>query len=813
MRLALAFVVIAAVTAVTLAGGGGSTPPEPSAEEQTLRAAGLTTDGPMLLEFFRARAQAKTDGDKMLALARKLGDPAPEVRAKTAAQLVCCGPSAVPALRHIVNDLDDTVASDNAQRCLQWLEGPRRTELPVAAAKMLAVRKPDGACEALVTYLPFADDHTVVDGVKAALVRLVAAMPKTDPSLVLALKDPVPLRRAVAVEVLCSAGQNEVLPDVRKLLDDPKAQVRLRAALALVERQDEKAIGILIDLLVDLAPAQRKLVEDALQALAGEWSPNPGLAGDDEVSRKIRRDAWAGWWKNTDGPTLLAAFKKRTLTAEDTKLVMELIKNLGDPAFNVRERASADLIAMGPKINAYLKQASKDPDVERSQRAETCLKQIHLNEDKHKLPTAAPRLLALRNPPGATEALLAYLPYGEEEAMQLELSKALKHIAMREGKAPPALVKALEDPLTLRRAIAGEALAGSKVADALPAVRKMLQDPEPSVRLRIGMALVYAADKESVPALIDMVGDMPRAQAWPAEELLYRLAGDKAPQTATGDDAVARKKFKADWQAWWKEHGEKVDLAALEQSPAVLGFTLVCEVNDNGNNGRVLELDKQGKVRWTVEGFNFPTDVWYLPGNRVLVCECGGNRVTERDLKGAITWQFNPPGQPVNVQRLPNGNTFIAVFNGPVMEVDKNSKQIYQFHINGGVQAAYKTTKGDIWVLTQQSTCVKVDTTGKELKRFNLMRMPNWTSAIDITPKGHILVAQGDNQITEYDPEGKVVKQLNSNQNTSATRLSSGHTLVSSYQNQTVVELNGTGTVVWTYKTNVPYRPFRARQR
>jgi HEAT repeat protein len=810
MRLALAVVTATALTTITLAGGGPT--PEPSAEEQTLRSAGLTTDGPMLLEFFRARAQAKTDGDKMLALARKLGDPAPEIRAKTAAQLVCCGPTAIPALRHVINDLDDTVAAEQANRCLQWLEGPRRSELPVAAARVLAIRKPDGACEALVTYLPFADDNSVVEGVKAALVRLVATSAKTDPSLVQALKDPVPLRRAVAVEVLCSAGQNEVLPDVRKLLDDPKAQVRLRAALALVERQDEKAIGILIDLLAELPPAQRKLVEDALQGLAGEWSPNPGLAGDDEISRKIRRDAWAGWWKNTDGPTLLAAFKQRTLSPEDTKVVMELIKNLGDGVFNVRERASADLIAMGPKINAYLQQATKDPDVERSQRAATCLKQIHLNEDKHKLPTAAPRLLALRNPPGAVDALLAYLPYGEEDAMQQELSKALKTIAIREGKPPAALVKALEDPLALRRAIAAEALAATKHADALPAVRKLLQDADGTVKLRAAMALVYAADKEAVPALIDMVADMPRTQVWAAEELLYRMAGENPPQTASGDDAASRKKFKADWQAWWKANAEKVDLVALEQMPASFGFTLVCEVHDNNNNSRVQEVDKQGKVRWTSQVYSYPVDAQFLPGNRVLVAEWSGNKVTERDLTGKVLWQFNTPGQPVNVTRLPNGNTFIAVSNGPVMEVDKNNKTVFQAHVNGGIQAGHRTVKGEYVIITQQATCVRLDATGKEIKRFNLQRTPSWTSAIDVTAKGTILVAV-DNQVVEYDAEGKIVKTLNTNSNTSATRLASGNTLISSYGMNTVNEVNPAGTVVWTYRTGPGYHPFRARRR
>jgi HEAT repeat protein len=113
------------------------------------------------------------------------------------------------------------------------------------------------------------------------------------------------------VLALGHAGQ----PDGRQGLTDPNPQVRLKTALALAEQQDEEAVSVLIELLADLPPAQRRVAEQALQRLAEEWSPNPTLTGNDELSRRIRRDAWASWWRNTDGPALMAAFKKRTLSA------------------------------------------------------------------------------------------------------------------------------------------------------------------------------------------------------------------------------------------------------------------------------------------------------------------------------------------------------------------------------------------------------------------------------------------------------------------------------------------------------------------
>jgi HEAT repeat protein len=805
MHLGVAFVLVAAVS------GTGGTITEPSSEEQMVRAAGLTTDGSALLDFFHKRTQPKADGDQLLALARKLGDSTAEVRAKSAAELVGWGPLAVPALRHVLNDLDEPLAADHALRCLEWIEGKNRGDLPVAAARLVALRKPAGAAEVLLAYLPFADNLAVVDSIKAALLKLTSPRAQPEAALVHALQDPVPLRRAIAVEVLATNGPPEVLPDVRKLLADPKPQVRLRAALALAERQDEQSIAVLIDLIGELPAAQRKEIEDLLQHLAGEWSPDLGLKGDDEVSRRIRRDAWAAWWKHTDGDTLMAAFRKRTLTPDETGKVQALIAKLADNVFSTRERAGAELVAMGPKVVPLLRLATSSKDREQATRAESCLKQIAKLEDKQKLPTAAARLLALRKPAGATAMLLDFLPFTDDEAMHTEIGKGLKRLAA--GKPEPVLLKALEDPLPLRRMVAAEALAGA--GDHLPAVRKLLKDPVDAVRLRVAMALTFARDKQAVPALIDLVAELPRGQAWQAEEVLYRLAGAKAPRVSPGDDAAGRKKFRDDWQAWWKEQGEGIDLAQLEAAPAVLGFTLIAEMANNNNMGRVIELDRNGKVRWQLDNVQFPIDAQLLPGNRVLVAEYNANRVTERTFKGEILWQKNNlPGQPVNTQRLSNGNTFIAINPNVLMEVDAAGKVVFNLNVPENVFAGRKTIDGQIVYLSNTGQCIRLDAAGKEIKRFQIPVNYNWTSGLDVTPKGHALVAQiGGNKVIEYDRDGKMVWETTVPGNTIPTRLINGHTLITNYNQAHVVEVDANGRMVWEYRCTPGYRPFRAQGR
>ena len=100
-----------------------------------------------------------------------------------------------------------------------------------------------------------------------------------------ALHDPVPLRRAIAVEVLCGSGHAEVFPEVRKLLTDGKSQVRMRAALALVQQLDEKAIGVLIDLLVDLPVAERVRAEEAAE------KPRRRMVAQSSIERRRRGGA------------------------------------------------------------------------------------------------------------------------------------------------------------------------------------------------------------------------------------------------------------------------------------------------------------------------------------------------------------------------------------------------------------------------------------------------------------------------------------------------------------------------------------------
>ncbi len=177
--------------------------------------------------------------------------------------------------------------------------------------------------------------------------------------------------------------------------------------------------------------------------------------------------------------------------------------------------------------------------MEIARRAEQCLKDVG---EPPTLPAlAAARLLARRAPDGAVAVLLAYLPFAGDDAVEDEVLAALLALTPA-GKADPALAAALDDPLPGKRAAAAHVLARKGDKDQQAAVRKRLDDADARVRWRAALSLLTVHDKAGVPGLIGLLADGPAETTWRAEEVLRRLAGEKAePAVATlGDFRASR---------------------------------------------------------------------------------------------------------------------------------------------------------------------------------------------------------------------------------------------------------------------------------
>src|SRR5438876_1089606 len=98
--------------------------------------------------------------------------------------------------------------------------------------------------------------------------------------------------------------------------------------------------------------------------------PAPGeeLAADVTVLKKAGVAA--------DEPGLLEFFKRQTASDGQRRAIGELIQQLGDDTFRVREKAARALKALGPAARAALQQAQHHKDAEVATRAKRCLKDI-----------------------------------------------------------------------------------------------------------------------------------------------------------------------------------------------------------------------------------------------------------------------------------------------------------------------------------------------------------------------------------------------------------------------------------------------------
>jgi hypothetical protein len=511
-----------------------------------------------------------------------------------------------------------------------------------------------------------------------------------------------------------------------------------------------------------------------------------------------------------DGPGLLAFFRSRSLTDRDREELAGRVRDLGSDNFRTREAASARLVRFGPPALPFLRNALASPDQEVARRAGFCIEEIERGPGPA-LPAAAVRLLASRPPAGAVEALLDFLPFNDDEGVEEEALNTLSRIGVHADRIEPALPAALADARPARRAAAAYVVGQAGDTDQRAAVRKLLGDADPRVRLRAAQGLVSARDRSAVPVLIGLLADAPLPVGWQAEELLCRIAGDKAPVAAVGaGDADSRRKSRDAWLVWWRDQGLRTDLSGLEDRERLIGLTVVAELDTNS----VWECGLDGTVRWKLTNLQGPMDVQVLPGGRVLVAENQGQRVTERDLQGHVLWEKRLTGQnPIACQRLPNGNTFIATYQG-MMEVTRDGREVFSSQRAPGffVFGAQRLRNGHTVYISGQGAVTELDAEQKELRTLHIPNNGGWC-AVEALPNGHFLVAfAGNNRVAELDLSGKSVWECTTvSTPCSATRLPNGNTLVASMGAQRVVEVDRAGKAVWSKPTGG--RPFRVHRR
>lgn len=765
------------------------------ADEQTLREAGLDPSGPRLVEYLRGDKPDAARRVLAQQLIARLGDGSAVVRHQAAQELTALGPSVAPLLRRELAGTPDVAAAARLKRCLRRVSRIQDSAVVEAAVRLLAVRRPPGGAEALLSSLSPETSAELCGELQQSLTSLALQEGQPDPALLRALSDRTSVRRAAAAMALLQAGGSRLADTVRPLLKDPDLVVRLRVAMELALQSDGGAVPVLISLLTELPATKAAEAEKALRELAGDMAPTMPVASNGSARRQDR-DAWANWWTGIDDERFLQAIRRAVPTEVERERLATLIGQLKNDDFAAREMASTRLQEGGPAAVALLRRATHDPDFEVARRAKDCLQHMGKSAESS-IMEAAPGLLALRKPPGSAEALLAYLPLTESGPPRDRIERALVALALEKDKPRTCLLLALGDRSAVRRAIAGVALcraAGTPLLQVLP----LLRDTDPAVRLRVGIALAEAGEPSALPTLVALLTQLPADQTWEVEELLGQIAGPTAPPGRQG------------WQDWWKKHGGSADLGRLRARPRFRGYTLIVEFDTNGLGGRVREVSgPDNRQRWEIHGLALPVDAQVLPGNHVLLAEYGANRVTERDFLGRVVWERNV-ATPVSVQRLPDGQTFVASRYGLSL-FDRWGKET-PVHLPSRMMlcGARRLPDGGIVLMDFNGILTRLDPKGKELKRFAIGQQR--LGGLEVLPNGHVVAAQPNvGNVVEFDEDGRQVWEAEVSMPWSATRLMNGHTLVTCQGTPQVIELDRSGKTVWQY--HVEGRPWLARRR
>jgi hypothetical protein len=273
-------------------------PPAPDPElvhaEKVLREKGITPDGATLLRFFRARSLSEADRPRLAEKVEQLGAEDFAVREQACSDLIAAGRLAVPFLQAAAAD-SDLERSLRARRCLAAIESKADLPVIIAAARLLADRRPEGAAETLLAYLPGADEVFVEPAVRDALLTVGLRDGTPLPAVLLALADAEPRRRAAAAQVIGRAKPGEQRP-LRPLLGDADVRVRFEAAAALLRGGDRDGLPVLVALLEEAPATLAWQAHDLLLRVAGDRAPvAPG--GTSDTARRCRRASWQEWAK------------------------------------------------------------------------------------------------------------------------------------------------------------------------------------------------------------------------------------------------------------------------------------------------------------------------------------------------------------------------------------------------------------------------------------------------------------------------------------------------------------------------------------
>lgn len=209
------------------------------------------------------------------------------------------------------------------------------------------------------------------------------------------------------------------------------------------------------------------------------------------------------------------------------------------------------------------------------------------------------------------------------------------------------------------------------------------------------------------------------------------------------------------------------------QPRLTLGKPFACA--DYGGN-KVCLVDKDGRIVWQHPARR-PQDVWVLPSGNILFSHIKGVKEVTRDKK--VVWEFKtaPRNEVHACQPLPGGKVMIAE-SGPmrIVEVDREGTITREVKLTTKCKRAHG-----------QMRCAR--------------KLAN----------GNYIVGQySDGVVREYDPTGRIVREIRQKPAFGGIRLPNGNTLIATGDGHRIYEVDRNDRVVWEIKENdLPGNPLR----
>lgn len=473
---------------------------------------------------------------------------------------------------------------------------------------------------------------------------------------------------------------------------------------------------------------------------------------------------------------------------EQNQRAYELIGQLGDESFAIRELATQKLFRMPALPVELLEEATRSPDPEIAWRANGLLEMGKIEFGVALMYVL--QYIAKAPVPDLTPELLRAFPLCTKNSEQRLARDALL------ATYTPAANELLKEQLTdsrveIRRAVAHVLAnaAAEQESDTLRAIASN-NDEASSVIVEAVEGLANLGARDALPILVGLLSADDVAVRVRASVILRQYTGNSFKYAAY-DKEERRTEAVRKWEEWLANDAATAELTfplslAKNGGSYLNGNTLIAM----GYNNKVIELDPEGNEILSIDA----QGAWMadrLESGTTIVAAYSQNMLIEFDSAGEKIWEMAAPSI-LSVRGLENGNILFAQHSpGSVKEVNRNKEVVWEYGTGGSACDAIRLPNGN--TLIGYGNNVDEVTPEKEVV---WSYTGNQVYGISVIDNGNILVSQLNGMVHEISRETKeVVWEFKCPNPVDALRLPNGNTLITS--NQKFMEVTPELEVVW----------------